>query len=286
LDLDLRERCAALVDRSGSTQPFGLYVVASTDPAAELGRVVERVVFEEFFDNSPALLDEEYDPYEPASMFLCVIDQRRLVPAGVMRLIVPSAAGLKTLDDIERVWGARADDVIARSGTAIDRGRCWDVATFAITDEYRGAATEGLVSLSLYQALVLTARAADVPWFVAVLDVKVLDAIDERMGNPFTRFPGLEPLPYLDSPASRPVFVDLDGYQPRIAALDMNLHDIMFRGTGLEAAVWTPDWVSATRAALPVFDEVDLTDALDLTDQMDSQPAERGAARLQTEQGR
>ena len=105
VDLDLRERCAALVDRSGSTQPFGLHVVASTDPAAELGRVVERVVFEEFFDNSPELLDEEYEPYEPASMFLCVIDQRRLVPAGVMRLIVPSPAGLKTLDDIERVLG-------------------------------------------------------------------------------------------------------------------------------------------------------------------------------------
>jgi len=260
-------------------------VLASTDPAAELGRVVERIVFEEFFDNSPALLVEEYDPYEPASLFLCVVDHRRLVPAGVMRLIVPSPVGLKTLDDIERVWGARADEMIAQSGAAIDRRRCWDVATFAITDEYRGAATEGLVSLSLYQALVLTARAADVPWFVAVLDVKVLDAIDERMGNPFTRFPGLEPLPYLDSPASRPVFVDLDAYEPRIAALDMNLHDIMFRGTGLEAAVWTPDWVRATHAALPVFDKLDSTDQVDLTDQVASEVGPRGLARVQTEQG-
>ena len=247
LDLGLRERTASLVERSEATQPFGLYVLGSNDPASELGRVVERVVFEEFFDNSPELLAEEYDPYEPASVFLCVVDHRRLLPAGVMRLVVSSPCGFKSLDDITRVWNADVDDVIASSGSGLDQKRCWDVATFAITSDYRGAATEGLVSMGLYQALVMTARTCDVPWFVAVLA-----AIDERMAHPFTRFPGLMPKPYLDSPASVPVFVDLDAYKPRLAALDDTMHDILFKGAGLEAALWTPDWAPATQAALPV----------------------------------
>jgi len=251
LDLGLRERTASLVERSEAAQPFGVHVLSSTDPASELGRVVERAVFEEFFDNSPELLAQEYDQYEPASLFLCVVDNRRLVPAGVMRLVVSSPCGFKSLDDIPRVWGERIDDAIASSGSGLDRARCWDVATFAITSEYRGAATEGLVSLALYQALVMTARSCDVPWFVAVLDVSVLAAISERMADPFTRFPGLAPRPYLDSPASVPVFVDLDAYQPRLAELDPTMHEILFEGAGLEAAVWTPDWASATTAALP-----------------------------------
>ena len=83
LDLGLREQCAALVERSGSEAPFGTYIVASTDPAAEIGREVERQVFGEFFGNSPEMLAEEYAPFEASSIFLCVIDQRRLVPAGV-----------------------------------------------------------------------------------------------------------------------------------------------------------------------------------------------------------
>jgi hypothetical protein len=272
LDLGLRERTASLVERSEATQPFGLYVLASTDPAAELGRVVERVVFEEFFDNSPELLAEEYDPYEPASVFLCVVDHRRLVPAGVMRLVVSSPCGFKSLDDVTNVWGENVENVIASSGSGLDQQRCWDVATFAITEEYRGAATEGLVSLSLYQALVQTARTCDVPWFVAVLDVAVLAAIDERMARPFTRFPGLAPKPYLDSPASVPVYVDLDGYQPRLAAVDSTMHDILFHGTGLEAAMWTPDWAPVTRAALP-------EPAPAPADQADSIIAARGAGR-------
>lgn len=253
LDLGLRERCAALVERSGAEQPFGIHVLAATDPAAELGRIVERVVFREFFANTPELLAEEYAPYEPASLFLCVLDHRRLLPAGVMRIIVPSACGFKSLDDIERVWGENTAQVVARSSSALDHERCWDIATFAITSEYRGAATEGLVSLALYEALVMSARACDVPWFVAVLDVAVLAAISDRMGHPFTRFAGLEPKRYLDSPASLPVFVDLDAYEPRLAALDSTLHDILFRAVGLEAAVWSPDWTEAARTALPRF---------------------------------
>jgi hypothetical protein len=250
MDLTLRELAEPLAELSDHEQPFGVHVLASTEPAAELGRAVEQEVFAEFFGNTPDLLTAEYAPYEPASIFLCVVDHRRLVPAGVMRLIVPSPHGQKSLDDIQRVWGQPVEDVIARSHAAIDRERCWDIATLAVAPEYRGAGTEGLVSLALYQALVGMATAADVPWFFAVLDVAVLDLISERMAQPFTRFEGLEPKSYLDSPASLPAFVDLGPYEVRIREHDRAIYDILFGGTGLEAAVWTADWDDAVHRSM------------------------------------
>jgi hypothetical protein len=242
LDLRLREQCAALVERSGSEQPFGTYIVASTDPAAEIGREVERQVFGEFFGNTPEMLAAEYAPYEASSLFLCVIDQKRLVPAGVSRAIVPSAAGFKSLHDIPRVWGATPDDLIERSRSDLDLQKCHDIATLATAADYRGAGTEGLVSLALYQAIIMSALATNAPWLVAVMDTAVIDLLSERIGSPFSRYPDVLPQRYLDSPASLPVYVDLPAYGERLAAADANMHSILFEGSGLEAAVRTPDW--------------------------------------------
>jgi hypothetical protein len=250
MDLTLRELAAPLAELSDLDQPFGVHLLASNEPAAELGRAIEHEVFGEFFGNTPELLTAEYSRYEPSSLFLCVVDHRRLVPAGVMRLIVPSPQGLKSLDDIERVWGEPADDVVSRSRTAIDRNRCWDIATLAVATEYRGGGTEGLVSLALYQACVMVAKARNVRWYVAILDTAVVDLISDRMAEPFTRFEGLEPRRYLDSPASLPVFVDLETYGQRIRDRDPAIYEILFDGTGLEAAVWTANWDDAVNRAL------------------------------------
>lgn len=270
LDLRLREQCAALVERSGSEQPFGTYVVASTDPAAEIGREVERMVFGEYFGNTPEMLAAEYEAYEASSIFLCVIDQRRLVPAGVSRSIVSSKAGFKSLHDIPRVWGASPDDLIERSRSGLDLHRCRDIATLATTADYRGAGTEGLVSLALYQAIIMSSMMTDAPWLVAVMDVAVIDLLSERIGSPFSRYPDVVPQRYLDSPASLPVYVDLPAYGDRLAAADANMHSILFRGTGLEAAVRTPDWPSETADAIS---------ALGLPAQTDSATVGRSAGR-------
>ena len=202
------------------------------------------------FGNTPELLDAEYRPYEPASVFLCVLDHRRLVPAGAMRLILPSAHGLKSVADIERIWHARVDDVLDWTGSGLGRDRCWDIATLAVAKEYRRAAAEGLSSAALYQAAVMIAQACHVRWYVAVLDVRVLRLISFTMGRPFTRFDALEPAPYLDSAASIPVYVDLATYKARLAADKPDIHDLLFAGHGLEAAVWSPDWDDSAHRAL------------------------------------
>ena len=89
---------------------------------------------------------------------------------------------------------------------------------------------KGLVSLALYQAIIMSALASGRPWLVAVMDVAVIDLLSERIGSPFSHFPGIEPRTYLDSPASLPVYVDLPAYGERLAEADEAIHSILFRG--------------------------------------------------------
>src|SRR5438128_969954 len=106
----LPELSYSLIDRHRPADPtvpltpFGLYLVPSHQPEAELARSIERDVFFEYFGNTPELLAEEYGRYEQASLFLTVMDHVRVRPAGMIRVIQPSPAGLKTLHDLERVW--------------------------------------------------------------------------------------------------------------------------------------------------------------------------------------
>ena len=126
------------------------------------------------------------------------------------------------------------------------------------------------MSTALYQASVMTAQVQHVPWYVAVLDVRVLRLISSTMGRPFTTFDGLEPAPYLDSSSSLPVFVDLDDYGRRLLEHKPEIYELLFQGAGLEAAVWTPEWTDAAQTAVG---------ALDLPLQAGSATSTREAAR-------
>jgi len=249
VDLALRELCEAVVTRRGRAgQPFGCYVIAGDRPEADLARSVERDVFLEYFGNTPELMDAEYGPFERTSVFLCVVDHRRLLPAGVMRLILPTPAGQKSMIDIDRCWGSDPADVLARAGVTADPAHVWDIATLAVAADYRGGGSEGLVSVALYQGAIQCALACGVEVFVAILDDVVLRLIDDRMGRPFGYFTGLAPKPYLDSPASLPVYVDVADYGRRLRESDPHVHALLFEGRGIEAAVATPRWAEEVPA--------------------------------------
>jgi len=238
-----RELAGDLVQGSGrSDTPFGLYVLWSSEPAAELARKVEQDVFYEVFGNTPELLAEEYDQYEAASLFLLVMDHERLVPAGVMRIIRSSPAGFKSIDDIEGGWGRPGADLLDAFDDDLDPEHLWDIATMAVAPEYRGEATNGLVSLFLYQALAMMAPRGGARWICAILDLVVLDLIQNRVHRPFGRFDGIDPMPYLDSPASLPVIGDLEDHAQRMAFLDPASYELLYGGIGLEAVVSAPDW--------------------------------------------
>ncbi|MBI2168640.1 MAG: hypothetical protein HYU28_03940 [Actinobacteria bacterium] len=241
---ELAERIDALAGGYAEA-PLGAYVVAGTEAAAELGRHLERAVFGEVFGNTPELLAAEYGPYEETSVFLLVLDHRRHVPAGVIRLILPSPAGHKSLRDLEHVWGLEPVAAFEAAGAPFHPERIWDVATLAVDDDYRGERTGGLVSLALYQATATLGLRAPIAHLVAVLDTVVLGLIQQVARSPFTPFPGAEPMRYLDSPESLPVVCDLPAWAARLRPADPALHEVLCEGRGLEAAIAPPDWGQA-----------------------------------------
>jgi hypothetical protein len=224
---------------------FGVYVLRHDEPGAELARSVEREVFLEFFGNTPELLAEEYGPYERASVFICVIDHVQRQPAGVMRVILPSPRGFKSLHDLESRWGDSVDDVMERSRIDLDRNALWDVATLAVRADYRGAASGGLVSLALFQALAMLGTRSGAQWAVAILDVVVLDLIQTEFLRPFTMLDGLSPRRYLDSPSSLPVLLDATDFESRLRFRAPSMAEILFDGRGLETVLSTPPWDAA-----------------------------------------
>ena len=235
---EMRELASSVIDATSETSPpFGTYLFRSDEPGAQLGRYIEDTVFAEWFGNSAELLDAEYDAYDPSTYFIVILDHVRSLPAGTIRINVPSELGLKTLSDIESVWGARLDTVLAETGLAWDERLVWDVATSAVHADYRGKATDGMISLALYQAVVRSLRAAGARWFVCVLDMHVMRLMQEMTSAPFYPFAGVEPVRYLDSPASNAFWCDFEEYEPRLQLADPFMHGVLFRGEGIEAVV-------------------------------------------------
>ena len=215
----------------------------------ELARYVERVVFDEWYGNSAELLDAEYGAYEPSTVFFCVIDHLRALPAGMLRITLPSARGFKTLHDIADVWGQPYEEVLARTGLEWDLTRVWDTITIAVTKDYRGKSTDGLITMSLLQSLAQALVMCGGQTLLTILDLHVLDLFQATVCEPWQRFPGVEPIDYLDSPASIPVFTNFDEYKPRMAATDAAMYDLIFNARGFEAAMTPPKWAPILRAA-------------------------------------
>jgi len=69
-----------------------------------------------------------------------------------------------------------------------------------------------------------------------------LQMVKQGTGRPFSTFDGIEPMSYLESPSSLPVWCDLRDYDQRLAITDPGMHEILFQSRGLEAAVSIPAW--------------------------------------------
>jgi hypothetical protein len=239
-DADIRALAARVVGDATDT-PFGVYVVDAEDHGSVLARYVEQQVFAEAFGNSSDLLEQEYGTYEAATAFIVAIDHRRMLPAGAVRLITPSPAGFKTLDDITAVWGRPLEDVLLHTAVTLPPNRVWDIATLAVAPEYRGKATAGLISLALYRGLCRGTEACGIDWCVTILDSVVLRMLQKTIGRPFTRFESVAPMPYLGSASSVPVWSDVRSWRQRLAQDDGDMHGLLFGDSELDAAVSGPD---------------------------------------------
>jgi len=253
-DLEKRGLVARAIDTTVS-QPFGTYVFATDDPAAEIARDLERHVFLNAFGNTSELLAHEYQRYEPASFFVCVIDHRRKVCAAMMRVIVPidNGTGLKSLRDVEATWGESAEELLAASGVLLDAARTWDLATLAVDREYRSGAALGLMHVGLYQAVARLARYFDVTWLVAILDYPVYRLIRLQLRRIFVAYG--DERSYLGSVRSVPAYCPIREAEAEAAAADSSLHELIYVGSAIKDALRQVELEPAIDAVQTLFDK-------------------------------
>ena len=242
---DLADDTARAAGRNGT--PFGTYVFTADDPASELARHVERTVFLEAFGNTTELLAASYGPYEASTAFICVLDHRRALPAGGMRMILPGRLGSKTLDDLAVEWGQPIEDVWQRTGLVGSPEQVWDCATMSVGAGYRS----GLISQAMLQAWVTSMRVCGARYVVTILDHVVLRHLQAMMRKPFAPFAGVNARSYLGSPSSLPCYADLLTWAERVEREAPQVLDVLYHGRGLEAAVSHPDW-DAVPTLLPL----------------------------------
>jgi hypothetical protein len=243
-ELDRLRDIATDVIGGRATEPMGLYVFRPEEVGAELPKFVAQSVFEDAFGAAPELLDHEFQPYDHASVLLCVLDHRRRLPAGAMRLILPSEAGLKTLNEIESIWGRHYLELYAEAGIEYDQPRTWNMASLAVAPDYRTPAFQGLITVALVQACSMIAVRCDMLWTVATLYVPVLRMLQWKFHHPMTVFPGVEPkgYPNHNEAPGLPVWIRHYDWIGRLAERDKVLYDIMVRGVGIEPMVRPADW--------------------------------------------
>ncbi len=237
------ERLMESREQSEREKPFGLYVVEPPDPAVELAKQVETEVFGEFFEsNTPEFMEREYGPFEQYSTFLFVVDQQTKQPAGVMRLIRNSEQGLKSVNDLEKPpWSKPLGEVMAENPMSPDLDHTLDIATFAVLPQYRQKADPSSpVSSALYHATIAYSLEHGYTDWVAILDDKVLNGLIQPFGEPFEHYQGLGSETYLDSPASTPVYLNLQRSMDRVQQFDQGTYDFLIKGVGLESVSLPP----------------------------------------------
>jgi hypothetical protein len=189
---------------------FACFEIEGTDPFANIARQIEREVFEDTFGNDPAMLTNEYRRYEESSLFFLVVDIQAREPAGVLRMIRNSPAGLKTLVDMEdptkTPTAVRTDDVL-RFHRIDDLDRCWDGATSAVPRRYRRRLAT--IHVEVLRCWYAAALREDVEHFVSILDAPVFKVARKFLGVPLVALADTPPFTYMDAPNSQAVYASV-----------------------------------------------------------------------------
>jgi hypothetical protein len=210
------------------------------NPTGELldaARDCEADVFLQWYGNTRAQLEDEYGPYEDASVFLALEDSTGDVVA-TMRLIAPvSEVGLKALNDVGNdPWNV--DGRRAARAAGLDLASTWEIATLGSRRQQGSARIRN--SLALYHGYGVLARVNAMSAFIAILDERVRRMLD-MIGLTTHPLPGTGPGRYLGSDASTPVY----GVNARMADQQRRDHPDSFAlvamGSGLDGIDVPPD---------------------------------------------
>jgi hypothetical protein len=192
---------------SGAGVADGLSLTMSIDPRGELldaARECEADVFFDVYGNTREQWVDEYGPYEPASVFLALPEPGGDV-VGVCRVILPGAAGLKSLDDVAREpWSINGYDSARAAG--LDASATIDVATIAVRRRLRSAGR--MVWLALGHGVTMLSRANSLPDMVMIMDGRARRMMTSVGCDTFA-LPGTQPGSYLGSASSIPVWANV-----------------------------------------------------------------------------
>ncbi|GAB1640507.1 hypothetical protein [Krasilnikovia sp. MM14-A1259] len=218
-DLDhaeVQRRVAAfLAAHPGRTGRFISAVVGNDHPLANVGRTVERLIFEEAFGNDVSVMVAEYRRYEDRSLFFVIIDGDEGVPAGAGRIIEGTGIGLKTVDDAPAHIGVDAEAILAAHG--MTGAKAWDYTTVAVLPQYRGGQSQLTVSSLMHRTFLVAGARAGVRHVVTMLDRRAYRNM-AMLGINLQPLAGSGPFAYLGSAENRATYCDFPGLAEDIAA--------------------------------------------------------------------
>lgn len=202
---------------------------APTGSLLDSARDAEAEIFLREYGNTATTMAEEYGAYEDASVFLALTDETGQVVAET-RLITPSAAGLKTLNDVGRApW--HMDGPRAARAAGLDLDRTWDVATIGIRPGFRSSALQAAVAM--YHGIYRGMRANGIRWIVMLTDERARRLLESALCATHA-LPGAGSGEYLGSPDCTPIWADARTGVELQRARNPEAYRLIVQGAGLD----------------------------------------------------
>lgn len=207
---------------------FAVYEIIGNNPLSDIGRDLEREVFDQFFGNDEYEMDREYGPYESNSTFIVVIDKKIQIPVGVLRLISPDNS-LKTIVDItdkNSPWDLNESTIIDHHD--IDIKKTWDLATLAVKRIYRSRMTRRLILSMLLHSLYIHAIKYSVKHWISILDDLHINTF-VNLGIKVESIVNSVGKPYLGSESSTPIIINTENLLSLIQEKSRIIHFFLTR---------------------------------------------------------
>jgi len=201
------------------------------DPVGDVlaaARDCEIAIFFDAYGNTATEWQQEYGRYDQSSAFVAITE-----PGGdavaVCRMVIPSAFGLKSLDDLSRPpW--QVDGYRSALAAGVDPAATIDIATIGVRKGLRGAGM--LASLALYHSIVMATRANNLPHIVMIMDERARRLLSMASLTTFV-LPGTAPAPYLGSSASTPLWANMAQSMDIQRRDNPEAHRLVGQGQGL-----------------------------------------------------
>ena len=189
----------------------------------------EASVFLKTYGNTAEQLAEEYGPYADASVFIGIYEPGGDA-VGAVRLIRPTALGLKTLHDVARPPWSLDVPRMARAAR-LDLDRTWDFTTLGARRGLRRWST--LIGAALFHGLVQAVRANDIGSAVMMIDERVRGLL-ALAGMTGQTMPGAATTCYMGSARCTPVYEHCQQAFDRQRLVNPDGYRLFMQGIGLD----------------------------------------------------